>query len=355
MKVLIVDDDAMALLIMTATIRQIDDADPVTISNPIEALRWLEDNTPDLIVVDQVMPEIDGIELIKRIRARMHLVTVPILMVTADDSMKLRVNALGHGCSDFLNKPILIPELLVRAQNLLTLRLGQNLLREQAELLQSRVEEATTQLRQQAKELVGRLVRAAEYRDPETGVHIERIAFYARLIAERLGMDPEKCSQIAEAAPMHDIGKIGVPDAILLKPGKLSDEEMSIMRKHASIGYSILRGSNHPLIVMAAEIAATHHERYDGLGYPNGISGTDIPLAGRIVAVADVFDALTTARPYKLPWTVDEARIYLMENRGTHFDPDCVDAFLDCWSDVINVYETLHDDGSFARADDPYL
>ncbi|WP_448204579.1 HD-GYP domain-containing protein [Azospirillum sp. sgz302134] len=338
MQVVIVDDDPSTLFITSAVIRRIDDADPIGMANPLEALDWLDQNTPDLILIDQIMPDLDGMGMLTRIRAQRHLADVPVVMITADTSVKLRVAALENGCTDFLNKPIVVPELLARAQNLLRLRMGQRMLSEHAAMLRDRVEEATAQLRQQALELVGRLARAAEFRDPETGMHIERMANYSRLIAVRLGLDPDECDRIAQAAPMHDIGKIGIPDAILLKPGRLTAAEMEVMRQHTVIGHSVLQGSEHPLINQAAEIALAHHEKFDGTGYPAGLKGEAIPLACRIVAVADVFDALTTARPYKRPWPLEEAKAFLLAHRGTHFDPACVDAFLQCWDDAVAIH-----------------
>ncbi|TWA72896.1 putative two-component system response regulator [Azospirillum brasilense] len=350
MQVVIVDDDPSTLFITSAVIRRIDDAEPIGMGSPLDALDWLAVNTPDLILIDHVMPDLDGLVVLERIRAQRHLVDVPVVMITADTSVKLRVAALESGCTDFLTKPIVVPELLARAQNLLRLRLGQRMMRDQAAVLRSRVEEATAQLRQQAQELVARLARAAEYRDPETGLHIERMASYSRVIAESLGMDPDDCARLAEAAPMHDIGKIGIPDAILLKPGRLTDSEMRVMREHPAIGHAVLQGSEHPLICEAAEIALGHHEKYDGTGYPKGLVGEEIPLACRIVAIADVFDALTTARPYKKPWPLDTAKAYIVEHSGTHFDPVCVDAFLRAWTSILAIHDA-HPDPDFTGTD----
>lgn len=281
--------------------------------------------------------------MLKRIREQRHLADMPVIMITAGTSVKLRVAALEGGCTDFLTKPIVVPELLDRAQNLLRLRLGQRLLSDHAAMLRSRVEEATALSRDQALELVARLARAAELRDPETGMHIERMASYSRLIATRLGLDPEECDRLTQAAPMHDIGKIGIPDAILLKPGRLTASEMEVMRQHTVIGHSVLRGSEHPLIQQAAEIAPGHHEKFDGTGYPKGVEGTEIPLSCRIVAVADVFDALTSTRPYKRPWTLEEARSYVVRQSGCHFDPACIDAFCRSWDDVVAVHHAHSD------------
>ena len=193
-------------------------------------------------------------------------------------------------------------------------------------------------IERQAEELVRRLLRAAERRDDDTGNHIVRMAEAARVIARRLGLDDETVRLIHGAAPMHDIGKIGVPDAVLLKPGRLDDDERRIMESHVEEGYEILRDSTIPLVQVAAEIASSHHERWDGTGYPRGLKGPDIPLSGRIAAVADVFDALTSDRPYKRAWPHEKAIGYLRENAGTQFDPDCVQAFVDGWSEIAPLY-----------------
>ena len=188
-----------------------------------------------------------------------------------------------------------------------------------------------------------RLARAAEFRDPETGAHINRMAYLSAMIARHLGLDGAAQEQLLSAAPMHDVGKLGTPDHILLKPGRLDPDELQIMRRHAVIGYEILKGSSSPVLQMAAQIALTHHEKYDGSGYPSGLIGDDIPLIGRIVAVADVFDALTSTRPYKPAWDLDRARQYLLDQQGRHFDPRCVSALLDHWDEVLAIRERFSD------------
>ncbi|CAG0967236.1 partial Cyclic di-GMP phosphodiesterase response regulator RpfG, partial [Anaerolineae bacterium] len=193
-----------------------------------------------------------------------------------------------------------------------------------------------------------RLSRAAEYRDPETGAHILRMSHYTRLIAQNLGLTEAEQELLLDAAPMHDIGKVGTPDHILLKPGRLTDEELVIMRQHAEIGYEILKDSVSPLLRTAALVAWTHHEKFDGSGYPRGLAGENIPLYGRIVAVADVFDALTSARPYKLAWEVDRALDFLREGRGSHFDPACVDAFLQDMDAVLSIKDRYRDEEDIA-------
>ncbi|WP_042690384.1 HD domain-containing phosphohydrolase [Azospirillum sp. B506] len=344
MNILIVDDDRTNLFIMAAVVRRLDDAEPVTMENPLDAVEWLRGNEPDLILLDQMMPEMDGMELLRRIRDDARLDTVPVVMITANTAVDIRVRALDEGCNDFLTKPIIVPEVQARLRNLLALRQSRALLRDRAALLAAEVERVTAALQRQGEELVTRLSRAAEYRDPETGAHIERMALYSKLIAEAAGCGAAFAQEVTKAAPMHDIGKIGIPDMILLKAGRLTPEEMTVMRQHAAIGHRILANSDIPLLRLAAEIALSHHEKFDGSGYPNRLAGNAIPLPGRIVAIADVFDALTSVRPYKRSWTPEEARSFMIENRGRHFDPALLDAFLSRWDDVCRIHRDNIDD-----------
>ncbi|SMH36304.1 HD domain-containing phosphohydrolase [Azospirillum agricola] len=343
MNVLIVDDDRTNLLILATLVRRLDDAEPVTMDNPFDAVAWLRDNSPDLILLDQMMPGMDGLTLLRRIRADSRLDTVPVVMITADIATGIRLQALEEGCNDFLTKPILVPEVQARMRNLLALRQSRILLRDRAALLSAEVERVTAALQRQGEELVHRLSCAAEYRDPETGAHLERMSRYSRIIAETAGYDGDFAAQLMAAAPMHDVGKIGIPDMILLKPGRLTPEEMTVMRQHTTIGHGILAGSDIPLMRLAAEIALTHHERYDGNGYPNGQAGDDIPVSGRIVAIADVFDALTSTRPYKPAWSLAKARSHMQKAGGQHFDPVYLDAFLSSWDQVCEICETFAD------------
>ncbi|AWU97034.1 HD domain-containing phosphohydrolase [Azospirillum ramasamyi] len=338
MNILIVDDDRTNLFIMGAIVRRLDDAEPIAMESPLDAMEWLRGNEPDLILLDQMMPDMDGMELLRHIREDSRLDNVPVVMITANTELDIRVRALDEGCSDFLTKPIMVPEVQARLRNLLALRQSRALLRDRAALLADEVERVTAVLQRQGEELVTRLSRAAEYRDPETGAHIERMALYSRLIAEAAGCGGVYALELQKAAPMHDIGKIGIADMILLKPGRLTPEEMTVMRQHAAIGHRILANSDIPLLRLAAEIALSHHEKFDGSGYPNGLAGNAIPLSGRIVAIADVFDALTSTRPYKRSWTVEEARRFMVEQRGRHFDPALLDAFLSRWNEVCAIH-----------------
>ncbi|NDU85541.1 MAG: HD domain-containing protein, partial [Ferrovum sp.] len=239
-------------------------------------------------------------------------------------------------------------EFIARSNNMLALRAHQRNLQDRVSWLAQEVEKATADILLREREIVLRLSRAAEFRDPETGSHILRMAHYSRHIARNLGLTEAVQKRLFEAAPMHDIGKLGVPDVILLKPGRLRPEEFEIMKMHAIHGYDILKNSASDVLQAGAEIALTHHEKFDGSGYPRGLSGTEIPLFGRIVAVADVFDALTTKRPYKEAWPMEKATGFIIENSGKHFDPACVNAFFKSWDKVLDIGLQFQDDYSFS-------
>lgn len=341
--VVIIDDDETNLSLMTGIVRRIERCSAVCFTQPQEALAWLACGQPDLVLLDQIMPEMDGLEVLRRIRGDYRLRDVPVVMITGSCLNETRMAALEHGATDFLNKPVRPAEFRVRVRNLLALRQSQRLLKDRAAHLAHEVQAATREIRARELELMMRLCRASEFRDPETGAHIERMARYAQLVAEALGLGHERAEEIYRAAPMHDVGKLGVPDAILLKPGRLRAEETVLMRQHTLIGYDILKDSASPLIQLGAEIALSHHERWDGGGYPYGLKGEAIPLSGRIVAVADVFDALTSARCYKIPWTLEAARVYLENAKGSHFDPRCVDALLSRWDEAAAVRRLIPD------------
>ena len=348
MKVVIVDDTHINLVLMSRLMEKLEDVSTVAFQSAQEALAWCRDNPYDLLILDYMMPDINGLEFISQLdpdpRAR-----PPVLMVTASQDIEIRHRALENGANDFLIKPIDKVEFLARTRNMLELRRATVALQNRASWLASEVSKATAELRAREQETILLLCRASEHRDPETGAHIQRMAHYSCLIAAELGLSSEEQECILNAAPMHDIGKVGTPDHILLKPGRLNPEEMEVMRQHALIGYNILKSSEAKMLRLAAEIAYAHHERFDGTGYPNGLKGDAIPLAGRIVAVADVFDALTNVRPYKQAWTLDAAKNFLLENSGSHFDPQCVDALLRRWSAVLEIRARL-DDGAVQDA-----
>ncbi|HRK56428.1 MAG TPA: response regulator [Burkholderiaceae bacterium] len=328
MKIAIVDDNRTNLVLMRGFMQQLPGNESIEFTDSVEALSWCTTNHPDLVIVDYMMPKMDGLEFIRAFRAHEDSAGVPMLMVTASHETEVRIKALDLGANDFLTKPVDRMELLVRVRNMLALRQGQKALVDRAAWLAGEVAKATQEIVQRERDTIVRLARAAEHRDPETGGHILRMAHYSQLIARNMGLSEEQQALLLTAAPMHDVGKVATPDSILLKPGRLTDDEMAIMRQHAYIGYEILSGSDSPLLQMAATIAYSHHEKFDGSGYPRRLKGEDIPLVGRIVAVADVFDALTSERPYKKAWEFAQAASFLRDNVWSHFDPVCVAAFL---------------------------
>jgi len=345
MNVLVVDDTQINVTLVSHLIAKLDDCDATCFIVPQQGLDWCVEQVPDLVVVDYMMPGLDGIEFIRRFRSIPGREDIPLLMVTANDQTEVRHRALEAGANDFLTKPIDKTEFTMRARNMLALRRSQRRLGDHAAWLEEEVGKATASILAREREMIFRLCKAAESRDPETGAHILRMAHYSKLIAARLGWTEAEQEMLLEAAPMHDIGKVGVPDNILLKPGKLDEAEFEIIKTHAQHGYDILKGSESEIMRMGAEIAVTHHEKFDGSGYPNGLGGEDIPLAGRICAVADVFDALTCERPYKKAWELDRAAAFLRENAGTHFDPACVEAFLTSWEEAVEIRNRFRDEG----------
>ncbi len=342
MKVVIIDDVQMNVVLLKALVQKLPDAEPVCFTDPNLALDWCLANDPDLVVVDFMMPGLSGTELTQRFRARYP--DTPVLMVTANHELELRHQALDIGVTDFLNKPINNTEFLARAKNMLALNKSHK-------YLASEVRKATAQLIARERETIFCLAKAAEYRDPETGAHILRMAHYSKHIARVLGLPEAQQDLLLQAAPMHDIGKVGTPDLILLKPGKLTPEEFAVMKQHAQIGHAVLSANSSPLLQVAAEIAYTHHEKFDGSGYPRGLKGDDIPLFGRIVAVADVFDALTSERPYKKAWSVEDASALLKEGAGSHFDPTCVSAFFTDFEHVLAIKTQFMDEHHEPRDD----
>lgn len=342
--VLIIDDSDINLTLIKALVMKLGECQPILFESPIKALDWCRENVPDLVIVDYMMPDMDGLKFIGAFRALHGRDEVPLLMVTANDQKDVRYQALLGGANDLLTKPIDRIEFGARARNMLSLRTGQKFLANRAQHLASLVDERTEEIREREKELIFRISRAAEFRDPETGSHIQRMAYYSQAIAIGLGLDVPTQRLILEAAPMHDVGKIGIPDYILLKPGRLTPEEFEVMKGHTRIGYELLKDSRSEILRAGAQIAISHHEKFDGSGYPRGLKGTDIPLYGRIVAVADVFDALTSERPYKKAWALEDARAFLEDGRGKHFDPLCIEALLAEWDIVIDVRQRFVDD-----------
>jgi putative two-component system response regulator len=290
------------------------------------AARYLE-RRHDLILLDLHMPHLDGLEVMDQLNEIASASFLPILILSGDLTPEARRDALSRGAKDFVNKPFQQDELLLRIRTLLETRLLYVQIQNQNARLEATVRERTRELVEAQIEIIERLAVAAEYRDDNTGQHTQRVGQMSALLARQLGLPDSQVSLIARAAPLHDVGKIGVPDTILMKMGKLTPAEFEVVKLHTIIGARILSGGKFPLLRLAEEIAFSHHERWDGAGYA-GMRGTDVPLAGRIVAVADVFDALTQQRPYKPAWPVAEAIAEIDRQRERQFDPAVVDAFL---------------------------
>lgn len=329
-KIVIVDDQTSARTMLRHILEDISpELEVFDFGDSEEALRWSENNRPDLLLLDYRMPVIDGLEFARRFRRSLSNRDVPIVLVTVVGDEPIRQAALDAGVIDFLVKPVRPRELRARCRNLLQLRQQSESIKQRALSLEQRLLSSMHEVEERERETLSRLARAIEYRDIGTSAYLERMAHIAGLIAEGLGMPEDEVRLIELAAPLHDMGKIAIPDDVLLKPGPLDEHQLSIMRRHPQIGHELLSGSQNRFIQAGATIALRHHERFDGSGYPDGLSGAQIPIEARIVAVADVFDALISPRPYKAPWSFDSALDFLVEQSGKLFDPQCVQALLD--------------------------
>ena len=336
-RILIVDDEAVNLKLLERMLGAQGYRNLVLLEDPRRILETYRQAPVDLILLDLNMPGLDGFTVMEQLRALEDPLLPPIVVLTAQAGREPLLRALHGGARDFLTKPFDRPELLVRVRNLLEVHLAHRMIHDRKHMLEEMVLARTAELRDTRLQVVQRLGRAAEYRDNETGNHILRMSHSAVLLARQLGYHEGQCELLLHASPMHDIGKIGIPDHILLKPGKLTAEEWEIMKTHTTIGASILEGDDSDLLRCASEIALSHHEKWDGSGYPRGLAGEAIPLSGRIVALADVFDALTSERPYKKPWPVEEAVAYIREQSGRHFEPRVVEHFLACLPEILAI------------------
>ena len=316
-----------------------------------EALGKLSGNQIDLILLDVMMPGMDGFEVTRRVRQDNMLRLIPIILVTALRETEDRVKGIEAGCDDFISKPVDKMELLARVRSLLKVKAYNDLMSNYRKELESEVSKRTEELKhalerikEASLETIYRLSMASEYKDKDTGAHIKRMSRYSAAVARRMGMDESTIETILYAAPMHDLGKIGIPDLILVKPSMLDPMEWEIMKQHTVIGAKILKGSDAEFIRLGEIIALSHHEKWDGSGYPNSLKGIEIPIAGRITAIADVFDALTTKRPYKEPFSVEKSLDIIKVGRGSHFDPDVVDAFFAIQDEILTIKKQYGDD-----------
>jgi putative two-component system response regulator len=344
---LIVDDEPANLKLLDRMLRGQGYQGLVLLDDPREVIDAYRAARPDLILLDINMPHLDGYQVMEQLKALNDPLLPPIIILTAQHGKDYLLRALAAGARDFIGKPFDRNELLMRVRNLLDAHLAHRLVHNQKTVLEDMVRVRTEELLHTRLQVVQRLGMAAEYRDEETGNHILRMSHTCALLARAVGWSEADCDLILNASPMHDIGKIGIPDAILLKPGKFEPHEWEIMKSHATIGEKLLDGDDSDLMRMAREIAVTHHEKWDGSGYPNGLAGEAIPQAGRIAALADVFDALTSDRPYKKAWTIEAAVNQIRENSGKHFDPELVEVFLGVLPGIVEIRER------FAEPDDP--
>jgi putative two-component system response regulator len=351
--ILIVDDEPQNIELLEAYLVP-QGYEIVKAANGEEALGKLSDNQIDLILLDVKMPGMDGFEVTRRVRQDDKKRLLPIILVTALRETEDRVKGIEAGCDDFLSKPVDKMELLARVRSLLKVKAYNDLMNNYRKELESEVTGRTEELKHAFEkikaaslETIYRLSMAAEYKDKETGAHIKRMSLYSAAVTRRMGLTESTIETILYAAPMHDLGKIGIPDLILMKPAKLDPVEWEIMKQHTVIGAKILQGSDAEFIRLGETIALSHHEKWDGSGYPNSLKGIEIPITGRITAIADVFDALTSKRPYKEPFSVEKSLAIIREGRGSHFDPDVADAFFAIQDEILTIKKQYDDDNQF--------
>jgi putative two-component system response regulator len=341
--ILVVDDQLTNIELLEAYLAP-QGYEIVTAITGEEALEKLSGDKIDLILLDIMMPGIDGFEVTFRVRKDKAHKMIPIILVTSLREREDRVKGIEAGCDDFISKPVDKIELLARVRSLLKVKAYNDLMGNYRKELESEIIRRTADLKHAFEniksaslETIYRLSVASEYKDHDTGAHIKRVSLYAAAVARQMGLDENTIENTLYAAPMHDLGKIGIPDLILNKPAKLDPLEWEIMKQHTIIGAKILKGSEAEYIKLGETIALHHHEKWDGSGYPNGLKGTDIPITGRITAIADVFDALISKRPYRDALSLKKSLVIIREGRGSHFDPDVVDAFFVIQDDILNI------------------
>ena len=342
--VVLVDDTPANLRLLESSMKAFGLRNVRAFSDSAAALDWLQGMAWDLLVLDLDMPTPNGFDILKALEDRDRSAS-PIIVVSALSRPEDRRKGLSLGANDYICKPLDLPELLLRVRNSLALSIATQSLRTERDQLDQAVLARTAQLRDSYQSIIGMLSRAAGYRENETERHVMRIGEYAALIARGIGLTEEQCENMRLAMPMHDIGKIGIPEEILKKSGPFTPEQREIMQHHARIGYHILNDSKAtPLTLLAAEIALFHHEHWDGQGYPQGLKGEDIPLSGRIAAICDVYDALRSARPYKTAWSAEETLAFFRERSGSHFDPHLVHVFERIFDQLEGIQSSLVDE-----------
>jgi putative two-component system response regulator len=327
-RILIVDDQRLHAFFLKEVLEQEGYQNVQCVLDPLKVFVTTQEFNPDLLILDMLMPQLDGFQIIEKLSEFRGKHYLPILALSAEKGSNLRLRVLQSGATDFLNKPYENLEILVHVRNMIELRLLHTQTEDQNKILELKVQERTKELRYTQFDIIRRLAQAAEFRDGDTGIHILRMSHYCLKFGQALGLDPKDCDLLYHASPLHDVGKIGIPDNILLKPGRLTPEEFEIMKTHTTIGAKLLSGSDSEVMKLAEIIALTHHEKWDGTGYPRRLKGDDIPLLGHICSFCDVFDALTSKRPYKPAWSVEDAVAEMIKMKDTHFNPRLLDRFV---------------------------
>jgi putative two-component system response regulator len=338
--ILIVDDQMTNIMLLESILRNAGYLHVHSTQDPTQVVSLFKELKPDLVCLDIRMPELNGFQVMGQLKIIHQHAYLPILVLTSEEDRETRLRALESGAKDFLLKPFDKIEVLMRIRNLLEASLLNKAMLRHNETLEEIVKIRTRELKETQIDVVHRLARAAEHRDNETGSHIVRMSHYATVLGRASGMTEDECDILFHATPMHDVGKLGIPDRILLKPGKLTVEEFAIMKQHTVIGANLLSGSQSAVLKMGEVIALTHHEKWDGSGYPNRIAGEDIPLSGRICAIADVFDALSSKRCYKDPWPLEKTLNEIRSQAGKQFDPHLVTVFDELLPVIIDIQRT---------------
>jgi len=364
-KIMIVDDEQLVIRVVRRFLSSDGYENFFTITDPRQALEAIDREKPHVVLLDIMMPHITGLDLLKVRQKTASLQHIPFIILSANSEAQIKRDALKLGATDFLSKPVDPSDLTVRVQNALIVKRHHDHLANHAIELERQVRKRTKQIEKSREQIIHCLARAAEYRDNETGEHVIRVGKYCSIIAAQLGFHPDYCREIELAAQLHDVGKIGIPDSVLLNPGKLNNEEFEVMkthcglgmqimeplsrpegeriRRHADMGGFIMDGVDSPMLELAATIARTHHEKWDGTGYPNQLKGQNIPIEGRICCVADVYDALCSERPYKPKFPIKKCLEIMLSERGTRFDPIVLDAFFDRIAEIEQIRKNYDD------------
>lgn len=364
-KIMIIDDEQLVIRVVRRFLASDGYENFITVEDPRLALESIEREKPDVVLLDIMMPHVTGLDLLKIRQKSPTIQHIPFIILSANSEAQIKRDALQLGASDFLSKPVDPSDLVLRVQNALTVKRHHDHLANYAVELEKQVRERTRQIEKSREQIIHCLARAAEYRDNETGEHVIRVGKYCGIIADQLGFGPEYCHEIELAAQLHDVGKIGIPDSVLLNPGKLNTEEFDIMKTHCDLGMAIMEplansegervrrhtdmggfimdGVDSPMLELAATIARTHHEKWDGTGYPFQLKGENIPIEGRICCVADVYDALCSERPYKPKFPIKKCLEIMLSERGTRFDPIVLDAFFERIEEIERIRRAYDD------------